>query len=342
MKGDLERYLAQRDREDPLLKKWGDASSYPETVFPEEAMRSPENFPLKGGTKLDFRRVDGFKKHHPIKFLIGVHRRLIAQQFPALAMGHHDEAGNFYQHVDEDPRIDFSTLSDPRYKIDQAKISLVRVNNVLTVHYPGVTLVPSKTGYEMGKVVSELAGDSYLEKGHARVFEMGVGSGIIMASALKHYGGENLYYMGGDIDGGCLTACDLTMQLNGFDDDNYDLRKGSGLDPLRGTKVDLIVSNPPYFPSYYAQSIPERGPELAMDGGDDGLDFYRLIFEQGPSCLLPKGKILVQVSNVNLRQVRDLAERRWGKYAKVSAVRQNGRKVKQLTPRGKSILVEFQ
>ncbi|MFA7686222.1 MAG: class I SAM-dependent methyltransferase [Candidatus Gracilibacteria bacterium] len=339
--GKLDKYLAERDRNDETLQRWGAASKFPESVFPEVAIRSPGDFPLENGQKLDFRRVDGFRRYQPIPFLIGVHRKLINEQFPVLSEGHHDENGHFYEHIDDDPRIQFSALADPRYKLDSERISLIRVNNILAAHYPGVTLVPSKTGYELGKVTAELADEVFSEKGSARIYEMGVGAGIIMASALKHYQGDNIHYIGGDIDGNCLTVCDLTMQLNGFDRNNLSLSKGDGLDPIRGTKVDIIVSNPPYYPTKDAAATPERGPSLAMNGGEDGLDFYRLLLNEGPNFLLPNGKILVQVSNVNLQQVRDLAERRFGKHAKVSVIRQSGRRVEQKTPRGKGVLIEL-
>lgn len=56
---------------------------------------------------------------------------------------------------------------------------------------------------------------------------------------------------------------------------------------------DLIVANPPYIPSGEIQtldpSVRDFEPRLALDGGEDGLDFYRAILQNFTSALQPKG-----------------------------------------------------
>ncbi|MGM9564280.1 MAG: peptide chain release factor N(5)-glutamine methyltransferase [Faecousia sp.] len=58
---------------------------------------------------------------------------------------------------------------------------------------------------------------------------------------------------------------------------------------------DLIVSNPPYIPTETWKtldpSVRDFEPRLALDGGDDGLDFYRAILENFTSALQPGGWI---------------------------------------------------
>ena len=58
---------------------------------------------------------------------------------------------------------------------------------------------------------------------------------------------------------------------------------------------DLIVSNPPYIPTEIWKtldpSVRDFEPRLALDGGDDGLDFYRAILENFTSALQPGGWI---------------------------------------------------
>ena len=58
---------------------------------------------------------------------------------------------------------------------------------------------------------------------------------------------------------------------------------------------DLIVSNPPYIPTETWKtldpSVRDYEPRLALDGGDDGLDFYRAILENFTSALQPGGWI---------------------------------------------------
>ena len=70
----------------------------------------------------------------------------------------------------------------------------------------------------------------------------------------------------------------------------------SVIDP--GIKFDLIVSNPPYIPSAEIATLePEVrdfDPRLALDGGADGLEFYRLLAAQGRAHLKPAGKLMLE------------------------------------------------
>ena len=65
-----------------------------------------------------------------------------------------------------------------------------------------------------------------------------------------------------------------------------------------GEKFDLIVSNPPYIP---AEQIPmldaqvQFEPETALDGGEDGLKFYREIIKNAPIILKDNGTIIFEV-----------------------------------------------
>ena len=70
----------------------------------------------------------------------------------------------------------------------------------------------------------------------------------------------------------------------------------AALDP--GARFDLVVSNPPYIPSDdIAALAPEvrREPRLALDGGSDGLDAYRLIVPQAARVLAPGGALVLEV-----------------------------------------------
>jgi len=74
---------------------------------------------------------------------------------------------------------------------------------------------------------------------------------------------------------------------------------GDGFAALSATaRFDLIVSNPPYIPSAEIATLqPEVrdfDPRLALDGGADGLEFYRLIAAQAGAFLKPGGKVMVE------------------------------------------------
>jgi release factor glutamine methyltransferase len=63
-------------------------------------------------------------------------------------------------------------------------------------------------------------------------------------------------------------------------------------------QFDLLVSNPPYIPSAEIATLEpevrEFDPRAALDGGADGLDFYRLLAAQAKSFLKPDGKIMLE------------------------------------------------
>ena len=61
---------------------------------------------------------------------------------------------------------------------------------------------------------------------------------------------------------------------------------------------DVIVSNPPYIPSRAVEeleAVVQREPRLALDGGADGLDFYRAIAAGAADRLNEGGWLLLEV-----------------------------------------------
>lgn len=77
-----------------------------------------------------------------------------------------------------------------------------------------------------------------------------------------------------------------------------------------GSEFDLIVSNPPYVtPSEYdalPADIREHEPRLALDGGPDGLAFYRRIATGAGAFLRPGGSVLVEIGHTQDDAVRAL------------------------------------
>lgn len=63
-------------------------------------------------------------------------------------------------------------------------------------------------------------------------------------------------------------------------------------------RYDLICSNPPYIPSADCLSLQkevQQEPVIALDGGEDGLDFYRIIAAEAPAHLVPGGWLLLEL-----------------------------------------------
>jgi release factor glutamine methyltransferase len=73
--------------------------------------------------------------------------------------------------------------------------------------------------------------------------------------------------------------------------------EGDLLEPLQGLAFDCIVVNPPYIPSGELSHLqPEvcAEPRMALDGGADGLTFYRRLAQGAPALLKPGGWLLTE------------------------------------------------
>lgn len=88
---------------------------------------------------------------------------------------------------------------------------------------------------------------------------------------------------------------------------NVDIRVGDLFDAVP-EKFDMICSNPPYIPSAeisaLMREVKDHEPRLALDGGRDGLKFYRKIAKQAPDHL-NKGGILIM--EIGCEQAKDVS-----------------------------------
>ncbi|MDO4476026.1 MAG: peptide chain release factor N(5)-glutamine methyltransferase [Lachnospiraceae bacterium] len=78
-------------------------------------------------------------------------------------------------------------------------------------------------------------------------------------------------------------------------------------------RYDLIVSNPPYIATReileLTKEVKEGDPMSALDGGEDGLDFYRQIIEEAPAHLNAGGEILFEIGYDQGEAVEDLLQK---------------------------------
>ncbi|MDE6724960.1 MAG: peptide chain release factor N(5)-glutamine methyltransferase [Ruminiclostridium sp.] len=91
--------------------------------------------------------------------------------------------------------------------------------------------------------------------------------------------------------------------------------EGDVLNPTKETlnllpqQADLITANPPYLTAEEMEDLQKevrREPELALFGGKDGLDFYRIIFEKWKPLLKPKGIFAVETGNKQGEKVKEI------------------------------------
>lgn len=86
-------------------------------------------------------------------------------------------------------------------------------------------------------------------------------------------------------------------------------RQGDLWEAVAGQKYRVIISNPPYIPRKDCSTLQEevlREPMMALDGGLDGLDFYRRIADGCGEHLLPGGMLLLEVGIDEAQAVAEL------------------------------------
>jgi release factor glutamine methyltransferase len=93
--------------------------------------------------------------------------------------------------------------------------------------------------------------------------------------------------------------------------------QGDGFDALpQDTNFDLIISNPPYIPSAEIETLQaevrDHDPRLALDGGADGLNFYRRLAAEAVSLLKPGGRIMLEFGDGQADALKRIfAEQMW-------------------------------
>lgn len=93
--------------------------------------------------------------------------------------------------------------------------------------------------------------------------------------------------------------------------------------PLAGRCFDLILSNPPYIESDECLTLQEevrREPIMALDGGEDGLDFYRRIALEAHTHLNPGGMLAMEIGYRQAEAVAALLEAA-GAYKDIAVVK---------------------
>jgi release factor glutamine methyltransferase len=126
-----------------------------------------------------------------------------------------------------------------------------------------------------------------------RILDIGVGSGCIAVALARALPLAEVLGVEKSAD-----ALDLARHNAGKLGVRVTLFEGSLLEPFPGQKFDLIVANPPYIPTgdlnNLQPEVRDFEPRGALDGGADGLDFYRLIIPAAPDYLAPGGLLLLE------------------------------------------------
>lgn len=101
-------------------------------------------------------------------------------------------------------------------------------------------------------------------------------------------------------------------------------------------KFDIIVSNPPYIKTDIIQTLDKQvqnEPHIALDGGEDGLDFYKMLINEAHKYLKKDGKIFLEIGYDQKQEVESLAKQS-KHYKKIETI-------KDLSQNDRVIILEY-
>lgn len=176
-----------------------------------------------------------------------------------------------------------------------------------TVDFMGVTLHAAPGALIPRNDTEALCEQAFARmQGAKRVLDLCTGTGALAIAMAKH--APQLEVTATDISPDALSIAARNIADTGV---RVTLRCGDLFESVVGERFDLIVSNPPYITAQEMRSLqPEvqREPELALFGGQDGLDFYRRIAREAPQHLTTGGWLLLEIGSTQAQAVTKLLE----------------------------------
>lgn len=161
----------------------------------------------------------------------------------------------------------------------------------LPFHVSEHVLVPRPDTETLIEVARELRTD---RAAPCRILDLCTGSGAIAIALAKELPAATVVATEVSPDAAAIAVKNAAR--NGVAD-RVDIRVGDLFAPVAGERFDLVVSNPPYIASAVIPTLsPEvrREPQLALDGGADGLQFYDRICAVARAHLVPGGWLVVE------------------------------------------------
>ena len=148
------------------------------------------------------------------------------------------------------------------------------------------------------EVLAREAIDYLQTQGECRVLDLCAGSGCIGLAVASQTPGARVVL--GEYSDAALKICRQNIRRNGLSGRVVPIQVNALEKPERTLgEFQCIISNPPYIPRADIEgldtSVREYEPHLALDGGEDGLDFYRAIAEKWKDALVPGGRLYFEV-----------------------------------------------
>ena len=148
------------------------------------------------------------------------------------------------------------------------------------------------------EVLADLAIDFVKTQGACRVLDLCAGSGCVGLAVASQCPGCRVVL--GELSEGALRICRQNIRRNGLSGRVVPMQMDAlAPPPAQLGEFRCLVSNPPYIPAGdipgLDPSVRDFEPHMALDGGEDGLDFYRNLAGEWKNALSVGGKIFLEV-----------------------------------------------
>ncbi|MFA6321787.1 MAG: peptide chain release factor N(5)-glutamine methyltransferase [Candidatus Omnitrophota bacterium] len=143
------------------------------------------------------------------------------------------------------------------------------------------------------------------QKAAVAILDLCTGSGNIAIALTKRVSACRIF--ASDISEGALKIARANIEHHGASG-SIELVKSDLFDKIND-RFDMIVSNPPYIAKFEFETLQKevlREPWTALDGGEDGLDFYRRIIGSAHLCLKPGGHILFEIGFGQAKEIKQI------------------------------------
>ena len=141
------------------------------------------------------------------------------------------------------------------------------------------------------------------------ILDLCTGSGCIGISVAKHLPYQELLLL--DLSEKALAVAKKNAEKHLGE--NVTLLQSDLLTGVQGKKFSLLLSNPPYIVSRVIpgleREVSEYEPKMALDGGEDGLVFYRRIAREAKKVLLPGARLYLEIGYDQGESVKDIFQK---------------------------------